>query len=58
MHGKNGEDGTIQGLITMAGIPLAGCGILASALCMDKDRAHLVAEAAGVRLPKAMVLTQ
>ena len=58
MHGKNGEDGTIQGLITMAGIPLAGCGILASALCMDKDRAHLVAEAAGVRVPKAMVLTQ
>ena len=55
---KNGEDGTIQGLITMAGIPLAGCGILASALCMDKDRAHLVAEAAGVRVPKAMVLTQ
>lgn len=42
----------------MAGIPLAGCGILASALCMDKDRAHLVAEAAGVRVPKAMVLTQ
>ena len=28
MHGKNGEDGTIQGLITMAGIPLAGCGML------------------------------
>lgn len=58
MHGKNGEDGTIQGLIKMAGIPLAGCGILASALCMDKDRAHRVAEAAGVRVPKALVLMQ
>lgn len=58
MHGKNGEDGTVQGLIKLAGIPLAGCGILASALCMDKDRAHRVAEAAGVRVPKALVLMQ
>ncbi len=55
LHGKNGEDGTIQGLIALAGIPLAGCGVLASALCMDKDRAHALAAAAGVCVPKARV---
>ncbi len=56
LHGKNGEDGSIQGAIELAGIPLAGCGILASALCMDKDRAHKLAGAAGIRVPKAVVL--
>ena len=40
LHGKNGEDGTVQGLFELSGIPLVGCGTLASALCMDKDRAH------------------
>lgn len=55
LHGKNGEDGTVQGVIELAGIPLVGCGILASALCMDKDRAHRLAALAGVRVPKAMV---
>lgn len=57
LHGRNGEDGTVQGLVELAGIPLAGCGTLASALCMDKDRAHRLAELAGVRVPKAMVLS-
>ncbi len=55
LHGKNGEDGTVQGLIELAGIPLAGCGILASALCMDKDRAHKLVEGAGISVPKARV---
>ena len=54
MHGRNGEDGTIQGVIELAGIPLVGCGVLASALCMDKDRAHKLAEQNGVRVPRAM----
>ena len=54
MHGRNGEDGTIQGLIEMAGIPLVGCGVLSSALCMDKDRAHKLAEFAGIRVPRAL----
>ena len=53
LHGKNGEDGTVQGLIEMAGIPVMGCGTLASALCMDKYRAHVVAEEAGIAVPKA-----
>lgn len=56
LHGKNGEDGTVQGLAELAGIPLAGCGTLASALCMDKDRAHRLAAAAGVRVPRGLVL--
>ncbi len=57
LHGKNGEDGTIQGAIELAGIPLAGCGVLASALCMDKDRAHRIAELAGVEVPRACTIT-
>lgn len=56
LHGKNGEDGTLQGLLELAGIPVAGCGTLASALCMDKDRAHKLAAYAGVRVPRALVL--
>ena len=56
MHGRNGEDGTVQGLLELAGIPLVGCGILASALCMDKERAHKLAQAAGVNVPASIVL--
>lgn len=56
LHGRNGEDGTVQGLVELAGIPLIGCGTLASALCMDKDRAHKLAQLAGVRAPRSMVL--
>lgn len=51
LHGQNGEDGTVQGLFQLAGIPVVGCGVLASALCMDKDRAHKLAQAAGVAVP-------
>ena len=46
LHGQNGEDGTVQGLFELAGIPVIGCGTLASALCMDKDRAHRLVQAA------------
>ncbi len=55
LHGKNGEDGTIQGLVEMAGLPLVGCGTLASALCMDKYRAHLLAGLAGVASPRGVL---
>jgi len=50
LHGRNGEDGTVQGLCELSGIPLAGCGTLASALCMDKDRAHKLVSLAGIRV--------
>lgn len=56
LHGKNGEDGTVQGLLELAGIPIVGCKTLASALCMDKDRAHKIAYAAGVRIPRSFIL--
>lgn len=56
LHGRCGEDGTLQGLIELAGIPLAGCGTLSSALCMDKDRAHKLAALSGIRCPRALVL--
>lgn len=52
LHGKNGEDGTVQGLLELAGVPVVGCGTLSSALCMDKDRAHKLAALAGVRVPR------
>lgn len=55
LHGKNGEDGTVQGLLELAGIPIVGCGVLASALCMDKELAHQVAAAAGVPVPPSVV---
>lgn len=48
MHGRNGEDGTIQGFLTMAGIPFVGCGMTSSALCMDKAFTNLIARANGV----------
>lgn len=55
LHGKNGEDGTLQGLLELAGIPVIGCGALSSALCMDKDRAHKLAALAGVKVPRSVV---
>lgn len=58
LHGKNGEDGTVQGLIELAGIPLVGCGTLASALCMDKDRAHKLAASAGIKVPVSVVISK
>jgi D-alanine---D-serine ligase len=56
LHGKNGEDGTVQGLLEMAGIPCVGCGTLSSALCMDKDVAHRLVSLAGIRTPRSVVL--
>lgn len=53
LHGKNGEDGTLQGLLELAGVPIIGCGCLAGALCMDKDRAHKLAALAGVTVPQS-----
>ena len=48
MHGKNGEDGTMQGLLTLAGIPFVGCGTAASAAAMDKEFTKIIAAHAGV----------
>ena len=48
MHGKNGEDGTLQGLLELSGIPYCGCGVLASALCMDKVHANMAFDRRGI----------
>lgn len=54
LHGRNGEDGTVQGAFELAGIPVIGCNTLSSALCMDKDRAHKLVQNAGIPVPKAV----
>ena len=56
LHGKNGEDGTVQGLLEMAKIPVIGCKTLSSALCMHKDMAHRLVGAAGIRVPRSHIL--
>ncbi len=48
LHGPNGEDGTAQGLLELAGVPYAGAGVLASAMCMDKSMANTLLAAAGI----------
>lgn len=48
LHGKNGEDGTIQGLFQLSGIPYVGCDTLSSAVCMDKAVTHSLLNTAGI----------
>ena len=49
LHGKNGEDGTVQGLLTLAGIPFVGCSTYSSAVCMDKVAAKILCEREGIK---------
>lgn len=56
LHGKNGEDGTVQGMLELAGIPVIGCNTLSSAICMDKDVAHRLVETSGVKVPRSILL--
>ena len=56
LHGKNGEDGSMQGLLQLAGIPVVGCGMEASVLCMDKYIAHRIANDVGVKTPKNIMI--
>ncbi|MCG8914951.1 D-alanine--(R)-lactate ligase [Actinokineospora sp. PR83] len=51
LHGKLGEDGAVQGLLELSGIPYVGCDVQSSALCMDKSLAYVVAGAAGIPTP-------
>ncbi len=48
LHGKNGEDGTIQGLFEMSALPYVGCGVLASSACMDKIVTNIMLDYAGI----------
>jgi len=52
LHGRLGEDGTVQGMLELIGLPYTGSGVLASALCMDKSRAGKVMAGAGLHVPE------
>jgi len=56
LHGKLGEDGTIQGLLELSGIPYVGCGVLSSSVCMDKSFTKIVADSIGIAQAKYAVL--
>lgn len=56
LHGKTGEDGAVQGLLELSGIPYVGCDIQSSAICMDKSLAYVVARGAGITTPEFVIL--
>ena len=58
LHGRNGEDGTVQGLLDLAKIPYVGCGLLASACCMDKAVTHTILDYNGIRTAKWRMLLE
>ena len=58
LHGLWGEDGTVQGLLELAGIPYVGCGVLASAVCMDKAVANAMFDASGIPHTKWLSATR
>jgi D-alanine--(R)-lactate ligase len=58
LHGKLGEDGAMQGLLELSGIPYAGCDVQSSALCMDKSLAYIVARSAGIATPNFWTVTR
>ncbi|PSL56981.1 D-alanine--D-alanine ligase [Saccharothrix carnea] len=57
LHGRFGEDGAVQGLLELSGIPYAGCDVQSSALCMDKSLTYLVARGAGIATPEFWTVT-
>jgi len=58
LHGRFGEDGTVQGALELLGIPYTGSGVLASALGMDKWRTKMVWQAAGLPVPEYALLDE
>jgi D-alanine-D-alanine ligase len=58
LHGRVGEDGTIQGILEILRIPYTHSGVLASALAMQKDKAKLVMAAAGVPVPRGVLVSR
>lgn len=57
LHGRFGEDGTVQGMLELLGIPYTGSGVLASALAIDKIVSKRVMQAAGIKMPESIDLT-
>ncbi len=58
LHGPNGEDGTVQGMLELAGIPYVGSGVLGSAMAMDKVMAKTVLEAHGIQQARWLALSR
>ncbi len=58
LHGDFGEDGTIQGLFEIAGIPYVGCNVLSSAVCMDKAFTKIIAAHCGIKQAPYLVFTE
>lgn len=58
LHGRPGEDGTLQGVLEIIGIPYTHSGVLASALAMQKDYAKSVFRAAGIPVPEGLVVSR
>lgn len=58
MHGPFGEDGTVQGLLELAGVPYTGAGVLASAIGLDKIMFRKVMKSEGIRIPQYIVLKE
>jgi D-alanine-D-alanine ligase len=56
LHGKYGDDGCVQGVLELLGIPYTGSGVLASAVCMDKYIAHRVLEEAGIQVARDLLV--
>ena len=56
LHGKNGEDGSVQALLDLCGIPYVGCGMVSSVICMDKAIAHTLVRAAGIPTATSIIL--
>jgi D-alanine-D-alanine ligase len=56
LHGPFGEDGTVQGLLELAGVPYVGAGVLSSALAMDKDRFKVMMRGAGVPVTRSVTV--
>lgn len=57
LHGRGGEDGTVQGMLELLGIPYTGSGVMASAIAMDKWRTKMVWAACGLPTPRYAILT-
>jgi D-alanine-D-alanine ligase len=58
LHGRYGEDGTVQGALELMGVPYTGSGVMASALAMDKWRTKLLWEAAGITTPHHILINE
>ncbi|MDD2684839.1 MAG: D-alanine--D-alanine ligase [Gallionella sp.] len=58
LHGRYGEDGTVQGALELMGIPYTGSGVMASSIAMDKWRTKMIWQAAGLPIPDFMLINE